>query len=119
MRILLLLVAVVVRPPLDDLHAAHLDVRRGALGRYEAAERDDGGDGERDGREEAEDVLQPHQRGVHVGLVWGVLEHCCVGVCVVVCGDRCAGAVNCWLLELSKHVCMELRRLRRDSALCG
>jgi hypothetical protein len=71
MRILLLLVAIVVRPPLDDLHAAHLDVRRGALGRYEAAERDDGGDGERDGREEAEDVLQPHQRGVHVGLVWG------------------------------------------------
>jgi hypothetical protein len=82
MRILLLLVAVVVRPPLDDLHAAHLDVRRGALGRYEAAERDDGGDGERDGCEEAEDVLQPHQRGVHVGRVRGARALLCVCVYV-------------------------------------
>ena len=107
MRILLLLVAVVVRPPLDDLHAAHLDIGRGALGRYEAAQRDDGGDGERDRREEAEDVLQPHQRGVHVGRVWGVREHCCVGVCVVVlCGSlrRRGELLVLELCRLSKHV---------------
>ena len=87
MRILLLLVAVVMRPPLDDLHAAHLDIRGWALGRHEAAERDDGGDGERDRREEAEDVLQPHQRGVHVGRVRGARALLCGNACGCLCGS--------------------------------
>lgn len=72
MRVFLLLIAVVVRPALDDLHAAQLDVGARRLGGYEAAERNDGCDGEGDRGEEAEDVLQAHQGRMHLGeCVWG------------------------------------------------
>lgn len=64
--VLLLLVAVVVRPPLDYLHVAQLDVGGGSLGGDEAAERNHGRDGEGDGGEEAEDILQSHQCRVHL-----------------------------------------------------
>lgn len=65
MRILLLLVAIVVRPALHDLYIAQLySCARGLWG-YEAAERDYRRDGEGDGCEEAEDVLQPHECGMH------------------------------------------------------
>lgn len=73
-RILLLLVAVVVRAAFYDLHVAQLDVCARCLRGDEAAERDYHGDGEGDGGEEAEDILQSHQCGVHrVGLG----EFCC------------------------------------------
>lgn len=65
--VLLLLVAVVVWSALDDLHVAQLDVCAGRLGRYEAAERNHCGNGEGDGGEEAEDILQAHQCRMHIG----------------------------------------------------
>lgn len=63
-----LLVAVVVRSPFDDLHVAQIYAGAGGLRGYEAAERDYCGYGEGDGGEEAEDILQSHECGVHV--VW-------------------------------------------------
>ena len=72
-RIFLLLVAVVVRPPLDDLHVAHLHRGIRALGGHEAAECDYGGDGEGDSCEEAEDILQSHQCRVHLVGCMGVV----------------------------------------------
>lgn len=65
MRILLLLVAVIVWSSLYNLHVAKCDVGARCLWGYEAAEGDHGRDAECDGGEEAEDILQPHERGVH------------------------------------------------------
>lgn len=66
MGVFFLLVAVVVRSALDDLHVAQLDVCAGCLWGYEAAKCNDRGHAECYRGEEAEDVLQPHERGVHV-----------------------------------------------------
>jgi hypothetical protein len=63
--VLLLLVAVVVRPALNYLNIAQLYVCARCLWGYEAAERDYGCDSEGYGCEEAEDILQPHEGGVH------------------------------------------------------
>ena len=72
-RVLLLLVAVVVRPSLYYLHVAQLYVRIRALRGDEAAECNYRGDGEGDCREEAEDILQAHQCRMHlVGGMWRV-----------------------------------------------
>ena len=80
MRILLLLVAVVVRPALDHLHVAQLDVGRGRLGGHEAAERNYHGDGEGNRGEEAKDILQSHQCRVHLGgfgvVLFGRMRRC-------------------------------------------
>jgi hypothetical protein len=69
-RVFFFLVAVVVRPPFDDLHVAQAYAGAWGLWGYEAAERNYGGYGEGDGGEEAEDILQSHECGVHV--VWAV-----------------------------------------------
>jgi hypothetical protein len=65
-RVLLLLVAVVVGSAFYDLHIAQLYRGSRALGGDEAAECDYRSDGECDGREEAEDILQSHQCRVHL-----------------------------------------------------
>ena len=66
MRILLLLVAVVVRSSLDDLHVAQLYRGVRVLRGNEAAERDYRSDGEGDGCEETKDILQSHQCRMHL-----------------------------------------------------
>lgn len=64
-RVLLPLVAVVMRSPLHHLHIAHLNRRIRALRGHEAAECDYRRNGKGHGREEAKDILQSHQCRVH------------------------------------------------------
>ena len=65
MRILLLLITVIVRPALHDLHIPQLYSRARRLGVYEGGQSDYGCDGECDRGEESEDILEAHERGVH------------------------------------------------------
>ena len=66
-RVLLPLATVVVRPALHDLHIAQLKRGAGRLWRNKATECNDARYGKGNGGEEAEDILRPHQRGVHRG----------------------------------------------------
>ena len=65
MRVLLLLVTVVMRPSFDYLHIPQLYARAWSLRRHKAAQRNNGGHSKRNRGEEAEDILESNERGVH------------------------------------------------------
>ena len=54
---------------------------------HDDGERNDGRNDEGYRGEEAEDILQPHQRGVHVGRVRGARALLCASVCGCLCGS--------------------------------